>query len=157
MSAPEIRIVSERDLLDLTALVAGFRDHLGVPSPTDAEIREFLPQCLADPLIEFACAYRDGEPAGYAHTRYHTSLWSSGVAAHLEDLFVRESARGSGLGRALIDFAIDRARARGARFLSLQTNENNAGGRRFYQRIGFEPMGEPLYGNGHEISLVFRL
>lgn len=157
MSAPEIRIVSERDLRDLAALVAGFRDHLGVPSPTDAELGVFLPECLADPLIEFACAYRDGQPAGYAHTRYHTSLWSSGIGAHLEDLFVIEGERGSGLGRALIDFAIERARTRGARFLSLSTNENNAAGQRFYGRVGFVPMSEPLYGDGREISLVLRL
>lgn len=157
MSVPEIRLVSERESDEVTAMVAGFRDHLGLSSPTDAEIGKFLPECFADPLIEFACAYREGEPAGYAHTRYHTSLWSSGIAAHLEDLFVVESARGSGLGRALIEFAIGRARMRGARFLSLQTNENNTGGRRFYERVGFEPMGEPVYGDGHEISLVYRI
>lgn len=157
MAAPEVRIACESDLRDLTALVGGFRDHLGLSSPTDTELAKMLPELFADPLIEFACAYRGSEPAGYAHTRYHTSLWSLGIAAHLEDLFVIEAARGTGVGRALMHFAIERARARGARFLSLTTNEHNDRGQRFYKRAGFEPISEPLYGDGREISLVHRL
>ena len=73
------------------------------------------------------------------------------------DVVMIEGERGSGLGRALIDFAIERARTRGARFLSLSTNENNAAGQRFYGRVGFVPMSEPLYGDGREINLVLRL
>jgi ribosomal protein S18 acetylase RimI-like enzyme len=113
---------------------------------------------LADPAIEFAGAFSPaGTPLGYTHTRYHTSLWSPGLGGHLEDLFVVESARGAGLGRALLEFALDLACNRGARFVSLTTNENNTNARGLYSSAGFRLQQEPRYDDGREICFVHPL
>ena len=58
--------------------------------------------------------YVDGHLAGFAHYLFHRSTWAPHRYCYLEDLFVAESARGKGLGRALIEVGL-RQGARGKR------------------------------------------
>jgi ribosomal protein S18 acetylase RimI-like enzyme len=50
---------------------------------------------------------------------------------------VVDEARRSGLGRALVEGAIARARERGCRRMELDTNEDNAAARALYEGLGF--------------------
>ena len=54
---------------------------------------------------------------------------------------MREEARGTGLGKALVTFAIERARERGCRRLELDTGEDNAPALGLYRSLGFRPDG----------------
>ena len=56
----------------------------------------------------------------------------------LNDLFVAEDVRGGGVGRALIDAALDVARERGSSSLSWQTALDNRTAQRLYERTGAE-------------------
>ena len=58
-------------------------------------------------------------------------------ALSLEVLAVAGGSQGRGYGRALVDFALRRAKAAGARRLKLYTNEVMAEARAFYARLGF--------------------
>lgn len=62
-------------------------------------------------------------------------------ACQLSKLYLRRNARGQGLGRAMIAFAEQRARAVGARQLWLTVNRHNAGPIAFYKAMGFENAG----------------
>lgn len=55
----------------------------------------------------------------------------------LEVLAVKGDAQGKGHGRALVDFALRRARALGGRRLKLYTNEVMTEAQAFYTRLGF--------------------
>ena len=55
----------------------------------------------------------------------------------LNDLYVRQDVRGRGLGKALVSFALDRARERNAGFVQLTTQKGNAQARALYRRLGF--------------------
>ena len=57
--------------------------------------------------------------------RYRHSVWTASDDCLLEDVFVEEQARGTGLGRALVEFALDLARERGCRRAELDVNEAN--------------------------------
>ena len=57
-------------------------------------------------------------------------------ACELDGLFVEPGAMRGGFGRALVDDAATRARAEGARWVSVIANPNAVG---FYERLGFEP------------------
>ena len=91
----------------------------------------------------------DGEPGGVCQVRFRWSVWKSAEDCWLEDLYVREAARGSGLGRALVEAAFDRARERGCRRIELDVNEDNAPARALYEACGFltepKPPGRTLF------------
>jgi ribosomal protein S18 acetylase RimI-like enzyme len=67
----------------------------------------------------------------------------------LEDLFVSADARGRGVGRALVDAAVERARARGCRRIQLDVNEQNGEALALYRSTGFttepKPPGRTLF------------
>ncbi len=64
-------------------------------------------------------------------------LWSVADEVHLLDLAVDEAARGSGVGRLLVERVLDEARARGARLVTLEVAAANAPARALYFALGF--------------------
>ena len=76
-------------------------------------------------------------PDGFAQLRFHLSLYEPGPDACLEELWVRPAARGSGLGRSLLIAAMDRARARGATRIELNTSTDDVAARALYESVGF--------------------
>lgn len=147
-----IRQVEVTDLPALRKLVIAFRDHLEAEAPSSEELRTFLPAALRDPSIEFCLAFSaDKRAIGYAHYRFFTSIWALGVESHLEDLYVLPECRSQGTGQLLLDFVIERARARGAAVLSLHTNENNREAQAFYRKAGFQPRSEVAWDGGVEM------
>jgi len=154
MTHPTIRPAGLPDVAVLVALIGGFRDHLAALTPTDADIRNHLPDSLRDPGIEFCCAWLDHEAAGYTQTRFLTSVWAGGIEAHLEDLFVVVAARRRAVGRGLLRHALARAAARGARRFSLNTNEGNTAAQSLYRSEGLSPHSHALYPGGREVLWV---
>ncbi len=61
-----------------------------------------------------------------------------GERAQVEAVRVRADRRGTGLGEAVLRWAVDQARARGCRLVQLTTDATRADARRFYERLGFE-------------------
>lgn len=135
----------------LAGLIGGFRDHLDAKVPTDAQIQRHLPAALADPGIEFGCAWLNDEAIGYTQTRFLTSVWACGIEAHLEDLFVVPSARGHAVGRSLLRYSLARAEARGALRFSLNTNEGNEAAQSLYRSEGLSPQSHALYPGRREV------
>lgn len=146
-----IRVCELGDADDLFQLIASFRDHLQDTSPPDRDIQAQLPRALADPSIEFACAWLEGAPVAYSQTRFTTSVWVRGLEAHLEDLFVGAAARRRSVGRLLIRHTVSRARERGAVRLTLTTNEGNREAQALYRSEGLSPQSHALFPGGREI------
>ena len=80
-------------------------------------------------------AYVDGKLEGIVHYLFHRSTWTVGNYCYLQDLFVAESARGLGLGRALIEAVYDKARAAGASRVHWLTQTSNAQARILYDKV----------------------
>ena len=123
---PRVRLAQPQDADAVVRLMLAFRDHLGLSAPTDEEMRAGVERLLGDPDTEFLLAApdADGAPAaGVAQLRFRFGVWRAGGDCLLEDLYVDESARGAGLGRALVEATLHRARARGCRRVELDTNE----------------------------------
>ena len=84
-------------------------------------------------------AYVDGKLTGIVHYIFHRSTWTPGNYCYLQDLFVDDSARGLGLGRALIEAVYDKARAAGASRVYWLTHETNTPARILYDQVADQP------------------
>jgi ribosomal protein S18 acetylase RimI-like enzyme len=69
-----------------------------------------------------------------------------GNKAELYGMWVAPEARGRGVGRALLEAAIERARKTGASHLDLWVNVEQANAVRLYERAGFAASGAPMRG-----------
>jgi ribosomal protein S18 acetylase RimI-like enzyme len=76
-------------------------------------------------------------PDGFAQLRLRPWVYSEGLHAYLEELYVVPSLRGGGLGRALLEAAMDAARGEGATHMELGTNEDDVAARALYESAGF--------------------
>jgi ribosomal protein S18 acetylase RimI-like enzyme len=136
---PRVRLAQPYDAAAVARLMAAFRDHLGLSAPSDEEMRAGVERLLGDPDTEFllAATADDATPTGVAQLRFRYGVWRAGGDCLLEDLFVDDAARGAGLGRALVEATLARARARGCRRVELDVNEANATAQRLYGSLGF--------------------
>jgi GNAT superfamily N-acetyltransferase len=80
-------------------------------------------------------AYVDGKLTGIVQYLFHRSSWTVGNYCYLQDLFVAESARGLGLGRALIEAVYENAKAAGASRVYWLTHHSNAQARILYDQV----------------------
>ncbi len=69
--------------------------------------------------------------------RFRDALWDDGLECYLAELYVVPGKRGRGLGRALMEAAIDLARERGATYMDLNTAETDTVARALYESLGF--------------------
>jgi GNAT superfamily N-acetyltransferase len=103
-----------------------------------ASISELTWRRILDPEgpIHGLCAARTGGGLiGIVHYLFHPVTWAAGPRCYLEDLFVDETGRGSGVGRALIEAVYRAADARGADQVYWLTAETNATARRLYDQV----------------------
>jgi hypothetical protein len=126
------------DVTTVAGLLAGFRDHLDHSEPSDYSLAKSAERLVGAADTEFWLAAADEAPAaGVCQLRFRHSVWTGSEDCWLEDLFVREDARGQGLGRALVERSLERARERGCSRVELDTNEDNHTAIRLYESFGF--------------------
>jgi GNAT superfamily N-acetyltransferase len=132
------RVGGPEDAELLGRMLHEFNAEFGVRTPSREEIAQ-----LARPQLESGeIAVLFGEdgpdgPDGVAQLRFHLSLYSPGPDACLEELWVRPPARGTGLGRALLEAAMNLARERGADRIELNTSVDDHAARGLYRSTGF--------------------
>jgi GNAT superfamily N-acetyltransferase len=80
-------------------------------------------------------AERDGHLLGIVHYIFHRSTWTIGDYCYLQDLFTAPSARGQGVGRALIEAVYEKAGAAGASRVYWLTQESNETARALYDKV----------------------
>src|SRR5207248_7554464 len=100
---------------------------------------ERLQRLLADPDVTLLVA-RDGDDIVGTTTVivFTTPFW---IKARLDEVVVDESARGQGVGEALVKAALDVGRERGAQVAELQSGRGPAreAAHKLYERLGFSP------------------
>jgi GNAT superfamily N-acetyltransferase len=136
---PHVWLAEPHEAETVARLLVAFRDHLGRDWPSANAFLAGVEGQIEQPDTEFllGAPHADAPPAGIVQLRYRHGLWRAGTDCHLEDLFVAAGARGAGLGRALVDAAIARAREWGCRRIELDVNEANEEGLAVYRAAGF--------------------
>lgn len=130
----------------MAGLLTAFRDWWGYSEPDDASMHASAERLIAEPSTEFLLGAPEAgaPPEGVVQLRYRHSVWTGSEDAWLEDLYVRDSARGTGLGRALTEFAFECARARGCVRIQLDVSAGNAPAKALYESLGFSAWSESM-------------
>jgi GNAT superfamily N-acetyltransferase len=101
----------------------------------------------AEPMHAIVATHA-GQLIGIAHFLFHRSTTQLNLTCYLQDLFTLESARGKGVGGALIEAVYEKAKAAGSKRVYWQTHEINATAMRLYDKVatrsGFVVYGKAL-------------
>ena len=92
---------------------------------------------IIDPGSSVKCIFveRDGEVLGFANYVVHDNTWELQPLCYLEDLFVTPHARGTGSGRAMVQWLKDAMATQGWARLYWATHRDNATARRVYDQF----------------------
>lgn len=146
--AEEVRLATAADAADLARLFTDFNREFDEPTPQPEEAAERIAEHIEQGHSTFLVA--EGGPDGFAQLRYRPSIYTEGLEAHLQELYVVPAMRGRGLGRALLEAASAEARAAGADQIDLGTSEDDVAARGLYESAGFtnregKPDGPVMY------------
>jgi ribosomal protein S18 acetylase RimI-like enzyme len=120
---------------DLARLLHDFNTEFGDFVPEVGLLADRIREQIANGESTFLLV--GGGPDGFAQLRFRPSLITGALDAHLEELYVAPAQRGKGRGRALLEAALEEARARGAAHIDLGTSEADVAARALYESAGF--------------------
>ena len=133
--------VAEQQLPAVRAILAEYADlphNVGRQTGTEEELAG-LPNPWVPPAGDILTAWADGAVVGCV------VLAKLGPeSCEMKRLYVREAARGRGLGRRLVQAVIERGRELGYRQMLLDTAPELAAARALYGRLGFREI-EPYH------------
>ena len=123
---------NDEQMTELVDSLARLLPQLSSSQPPDAAEMRLL---LDDPGSALFIARLDGVIVGSLTLVLYRI--PTGVKAWIEDVVVDDAARGHGIGDALNRAALDEARRRGVKAVSLTSRPSRGAANRLYQRIGF--------------------
>jgi GNAT superfamily N-acetyltransferase len=135
----EIAPIAAEEFDELLPLIAAYQRFYEVEEIDEERNRAFFRRFLApseDGLLLGARGER--QLFGYACLYWHFSSLEATECVLLNDLYVVESARGRGVGRALIEATAEIARERGVPFVEWSTAPDNHNAQRLYDSTGAE-------------------
>lgn len=136
-----VRRITEEDFPAVTALLA----ELGRPAlapATEARVRAVYGRLVADANGAAMIAEANGRAVGFCSLHFRDRFNQPTPEAWIPDLVVTESARGTGVGKALLQAAMAAARARGCHRLTLESGHTRTVAHRFYALQGLEDAGK---------------
>jgi ribosomal protein S18 acetylase RimI-like enzyme len=133
-----VRPATSADLAVLLPMVHELQVHEHLPPP-GREVEKALRDLLADDRLGCVLlAEQGGHAVGYTVLGFGYSLEFHGRDAFVDELYVAEAARGSGIGSLLLDAAEMACRARGIKALHLESGHGNPRATALYDRRGFK-------------------
>jgi GNAT superfamily N-acetyltransferase len=106
--------------------------------PLDRRYVDAFEAIEADPRNRLVVADDGGSVVGTLQLTYVPALsHRGGERAQLESVRVVASRRGEGLGRQLVEWAVEQARLHGCSQVQLTTDARRIEARRFYEGLGF--------------------
>ncbi len=70
--------------------------------------------------------------------------YRGGIRAQIEAVRIREDVRGEGIGKKMIEWAIERSKERGAHVVQLTTDKQRPEAIHFYEKLGFRASHEGM-------------
>jgi len=120
------------------------RENYQIPLP--AQYMNAFENINTDPNQELIVAENEnGEVIGTMQLSFIQYLnYGGGIRAQIEAVRVRKDKRGIGIGKTMFEWAITRARDRGAYLLQLTTDKKRPRAIKFYEQLGFRASHEGM-------------
>jgi ribosomal protein S18 acetylase RimI-like enzyme len=134
---PAPRLAESADAPAIGALLHAFNSEFGDPTPGARALGDRVRELLAVGEITALLTGPAAKPDGLAVLRFRRALWTEGLECYLAELYVVPARRGRGLGRRLMECALDQARRLGADYMDLGTSEDDVAARALYESLGF--------------------
>ncbi|HET7615708.1 MAG TPA: GNAT family N-acetyltransferase, partial [Bacillales bacterium] len=116
---------------------------------------------IENPDSQFYFLFYENELAGYIKVNEHCAQTElrDDESLELERIYVKESLQGKGLGKFLIQKAVEIASEKDKLYLWLGVWEKNEKAISFYKKHGFEPFGQHDFylGNERQRDLLMRM
>ena len=132
---PSVRTAEPADAEAVGRLLHDFNREYDEPTPEPGELAVRIRALMASGDTKVLIG--GAGPDGLALLRFRASLWTEGLECYLAELYVVPHLRGRGLGRALMQAAIELARDTGADYMDLDTGEDDTAARALYESLGF--------------------
>ncbi len=130
-----VRRADVADAETIGRLLHDFNSEFEEPTPGPRALAKRVRELLAGG--ETAVLLGGAGPDGVAVLRFRPAIWTESLECYLAELYVVPERRGQGLGRALMEVAIELARKKGANHMDLGTSEDDVAARGLYERLGF--------------------
>ena len=134
---PEIAVrrAGLSDAPEVARLLHDFNTEYSEPTPGIEFLTDRTRHLLANGEMTVLLA---GErPDGLVLIRFRPSIWSAALDAYLEEFYVVPELRGQGIGRALLETAMETARQAGATRMDLGTSVADTAAIGLYESFGF--------------------
>jgi ribosomal protein S18 acetylase RimI-like enzyme len=134
---PDLRVrkADAADAETIGRLLDDFNREFDEPTPGPSVLADRVRRLLAsgDTTVLFG----GSGPDGLAVLRFRLAIWSDALECYLAELYVVPDRRGHGLGRTLMEAAMEQARKQGADYMDLGTSEDDVAARALYESLGF--------------------
>ena|SRR5215218_85619 len=131
----DIRRGETADAEAIGRLLHDFNTEFDEPTPGPRAVAGRVRDLLA--AGEITVLLGGAQPDGLAVLRFRPALWKEALDCYVEELYVVPDRRGQGLGRSLMEAAIELARQEGAADMHLGTSEDDVAARALYESLGF--------------------
>jgi ribosomal protein S18 acetylase RimI-like enzyme len=136
--AAEFKRADESEVATLLTLMREFYAHENLTFDEGWARRALLGILQNEAHGQVFLIYQQGELVGYTVLTLGYSLEFHGVDAFVDELYLREPARGRGLGRAALEFLAGTCRALGVKALHLEVEHQNTRAQAVYRQFGFQ-------------------
>ncbi len=130
-----VRRATPADAADIGRLLHDFNREYDDPTPGPARLADRITTLLDGG--DTAVLLGGSGPDGLVVLRFRPAIWAETLECYLAELYVAPAQRGRGLGRALMNAAIELAREAGAAWMDLGTSETDVVARALYESLGF--------------------
>jgi ribosomal protein S18 acetylase RimI-like enzyme len=142
MTSIIIRMAQQNDIKPVTDLILELANSIGFLDHTNRDIiTKNFQTMLSDPNTQILVAESDNKLVGVLSLNIRNSFLHSSKSALIDEMIVTEEFRGKGVGKRLINAAIDQSTQLGCCELEVSTQHDNTDAIEFYHRLGFDDRG----------------
>jgi GNAT superfamily N-acetyltransferase len=135
-----VREAGQDDVVTLAGLMRAFYAESGFALPEQRAASAFAALLARPGLGRVWLIERGGEAAGYIVVTFVFAMEHGGLAAVVDDFFVRPEARGEGLGKAALAVVRRACEDLGLRALRVEVGDDNQVAIAVYRGAGFGPL-----------------